>query len=271
MVNAKTKTNERPELSVKRRTSEGTRATRRMRTTGWIPAVVYGKSIQPFSVAVDHKQFIQLIHTKGGEHALINLKVVDESNGSTPQPEQASSRPAKQAKAKDAPTGRWEKPVLVKMMHYHPVDGHILHVDFHAITLTEKIRVKIDVVLRGEPFGVKEQGGVLEHFLREVEMECLPTEIPDDFTYDISAIKIGDTIHVSDLTVPSTAKMITEAEGAIASVQEPRKDEPEEPTETPSEPEVIREKKEEGEEQAKGPGGKGESGEGKARDSKDKA
>jgi large subunit ribosomal protein L25 len=138
--------------------------------------------------------------------------------------------------------------VLIKQIQQDPVHGEITHVDFHAIILSEQIRVKVPVVLKGEPVGVKQDRGVLEHFLREVEVECLPTAIPKDIEHDVSQMKIGDTLHLKDLIVPAGSKMMSDPEGVIASVLTPKEEKIEEVTvEAVTEPEVIREKKPEAE------------------------
>jgi large subunit ribosomal protein L25 len=123
------------------------------------------------------------------------------------------------------------------------VDGHVLHVDFHAIALTERLRLKVPVIFKGEAVGVKQEGGLLEHFLREVEVECLPTEIPEHVEFDVSPLKIGDTVHVCDLIAPKQARITSDPAGIIASIQQPKVEKVEEEA-APTEPEVIREKKE---------------------------
>ena len=109
--------------------------------------------------------------------------------------------------------------------------------------MAEGLRVKIPVVLKGEDVGVKQDGGMLEHFLREVEIECLPTEIPVSVEVDVSALKIGDTLHVRDLPPPKHTVVTSDPAGVIASVQKPKEEKPEEAAAGPAEPEVIREKK----------------------------
>lgn len=210
------------ELTIKKRAPSGKRPVRRLRTEGVIPGVVYGRNMEPVPVVVDYKALNKILHSKAGEHALIRLKLEGAS---------------------------WEKAALVKAVQHHPVNGHVLHVDFHAVTLTERLKVKVPVVLKGEPVGVKQEGGLLEHFLREIEIECLPTEIPASVEFDVSNMKIGDTIHVRDLTPPANTKITTDLEGAIASVQKPKEEKPEEEP-APTEPEVLREKKPEAEEAA---------------------
>jgi len=221
---AKAKGGVQQELTVKRRPAAGTRPVRRLRAGGEVPGVVYGRDMEPVSVTVDQKALVKMLRSKAGEHALVQLRL---EGGAS-----------------------WEKPALVKAVQHHPVHGHVLHVDFHAIVLTERLKVKVPILLRGEPVGVKQDGGILEHFLREIEVECLPTEIPAGVEFDMSAMKIGETLHVRDLAPPSNTRITSDPEGAIASVQTPKAEKPEEEASAITEPEVLREKKEEGDAQA---------------------
>ena len=223
----KTKTGIQQTLTVQKRDSFGTSRSRRLRRKGVVPGIVYGKSTEPLAVSVNARELGKLLHAKAGEHALVTLRLAD--------------------------GGAWEKPALVHAIQHHPVDSHILHVDFPTIVLTERLRVRVPVVLRGEPVGVKQDGGILEHFLRDVEVECLPTEIPAHVAFDVTALKIGDTIHVRDLVGPQNTRITSEPEGVIASVQTPRAEKPEEAAAAVTEPEVIREKKEEAEPAAEAP------------------
>ena len=206
---------------------------RRLRREGLVPGVVYGRELEPLPVAVNHRELVKLLHSKTGEHALVTLRMAG----------------AKGAKG-------WEKPVLVKAIQHDPLDGHVVHVDFHAILLTERLRVGVPVVLKGDPVGVKQDGGTLEHFLREVEVECLPTEIPASVEFDVSALQVGEAVHVRDLVPPRNTQITSDPSGVIASVQMPKEERPEEAAAAVTEPEVLREKKEEGEpasgEEAKG-------------------
>jgi len=230
------KTTERPQLNAQARPQTGTRAARRMRKQGLMPAVLYGKSIEPTAITVSRRDVIRLLHARAGEHGLLTLNV------------EAAGEKA------------LEKPVLIKHVEHDPVSGEVRHIDFQAIVLTEEIRVKVPLLLKGDPVGVKQDGGILEHFLREIEVACLPTAIPAQVEHDISAMKIGDTLHVRDLAAPAGAKILEDAEGVIASVQAPREEKPEEAAaETVAEPEVLREKKPEAEAAAEG--GKGEKAE----------
>lgn len=231
---------QRERLTVTRRSMSGTRPVRRLRATGVVPGVVYGKEMESIAVVVDQKALTKLLHSKRGEHALVTLRLDDPAS--------------------------WEKPVLVKAIQHDPVDGRVVHVDFQAIVLTKRLRVKIPVLLKGEPVGVKQEGGILEHFLREIEVECLPTDIPASVEFDVSHLKIGDTVHVGELAAPSHAKITSDAEGVIASIQKPREEKPEEAAAAVTEPEVLREKKEE--EVAPGAEAKGEASEAKKPEAK---
>lgn len=223
-------TEERLTLSGVQRGAVGTTSARQLRAQGFVPAVVYGKQTEAMAIAVNGRELIKILHTEAGGHALLTLRIEPARNGAQDGAAERAGKP-------------WERPVLVKTVQHHPVDGRVLHVDFHAIVLTERIRVKIPVELRGEPVGVKEQGGVLEHFLREVEVECLPTDIPKHIEFDVGHFNVGDALHVRDLPPPPEATITSDPEGVVASVLAPREEKVEEEA-AAEEPEVISEKKE---------------------------
>jgi len=129
---------------------------------------------------------------------------------------------------------------LVKDVQYHPVTDKLLHVDFYRISLRDKITVSVAVVVTGESLGVK-KGGILEHILWQVEVECLPTQIPDRIEVDITALNIGDTVHVKDLKLGEGINILTEGEQTILSVVPPTvvKEEEEVAEEKAAEPERI--------------------------------
>ena len=252
---------DRPTLMATTRTVQGSRGVRRLRRAGLIPGVVYGKKTDPLAISVSHHELVKFLHARAGGQGVVTLRV--------------EADPAQPAGAKTGTGGKpWEKPVLIKQVEQDPVRGDIVHIEFHAITLTEHIRVKVPVILIGTPIGVKQDNGVLEHFLREIEVACLPTDIPKEFQFDVSGLKIGDTVHVRDLVVPVGAKITTDLEAVITSVQAPKAEKLEEAAPEVAEPEVIREKKpEEGEaggeaEGAKKPEGKKEEAKGKKEEAK---
>jgi large subunit ribosomal protein L25 len=202
----------------------------KVRQNGFVPAVVYGEGKSAVSLKIERSRLIKFMHAHhGGENVVITLRFPKEK-------------------------GAEERPVLISEMQKHPVSDEILHVDFHEISLTERVEVKVPVEVKGESAGVKQDGGVLEHVLWEVEVECLPTQIPEKIEVDISALKIGDDVHVKDLKAPEGVEIKHDPESLVVAILAPREEEPvlEEAAEgegASAEPELIKkEKKEEGEE-----------------------
>ena len=192
-----------------------------LRQKGFNPAVVYADGKKATPVKVSHSELLRLVHHHRIEGVVINLKLKDDKSKS--------------------------RACLIKEIQYDPVHGDIIHVDFNEISLTKVIKVNVPVVAKGEPAGVKQEGGSLEHILWEIEIECLPTDIPKEIEVDVSQLKIGDSIHIKDLTVPLKIKVLNDPTAIVLSVAAPMKEEvaaaPIEGEET-QEPEVIKEKKE---------------------------
>ncbi len=157
-------------MQVETRSEMGTGAVRKVRAAGMIPGIVYGHGEEPVAVQADDLQFRALISRISVENTLIDLKVGD----STP------------------------KPVLIREIQRHPYRPRILHVDFFEITAEEKIKVGVPVRLEGTPSGVR-NGGILQVIRYELEVECLPEDIPSLFEVDISEMDIGDSLHVIDV------------------------------------------------------------------------
>ncbi|MGE5197267.1 MAG: 50S ribosomal protein L25 [Deltaproteobacteria bacterium] len=200
-----------------------------LRGKGFIPAVLYGEGKTSLSLKVSHHELMGLIHHYRLENAIINLKIKDD----------------KKAKPRSC---------LIKETQYDPVTGDILHVDFNEISLTKTIKVNVPIVPKGEPAGVKQEGGSLERVLWEIEVECLPVDIPKEIEIDVSNLKMGDSIHVKDLAIPANVKVLSNPEAIVVQVVAPIKEEvPVEAAvegEEKKEPEVIKEKKEVPEEEA---------------------
>lgn len=209
------------------RTGYGKQANRRLRKDEFIPAVVYRRGKETVSLKVARRELARVLKTGKGENVLIALTVKD-----------------------DVKAGRV---VIVKELQHDPVRGEVIHVDFHEISLTERLKVNVPVKTKGEAIGVKQDGGILEHVLWEVEAECLPTEIPDQIEVDISLLKIGDTIHIKDLPVPKGVQILQDPEQTVFVVKPPAAEVvPAEAVvaEEAAEPEVITERKpKEGEEE----------------------
>ncbi len=209
-------------LEVEPREELGKNKVSHLRQVGFIPAVIYGEGKDSHAIKVSHKQLLGLIHQHRLENMVINVKIKDD----------------KKHKARSC---------LIKEIQYDPVKGDIIHVDFNQISLTKVIKVNVPVVAKGEPIGVKQEGGSLEHILWEIEVECLPTDIPKEIKVDVSQLKIGDAIHIKEIILPPNVKVLNDAEATVLSVAAPVKEEiPVAPVEGEEklEPEVIKEKKE---------------------------
>lgn len=210
------------------RDSRGKNNARRMRTQGQVPAVVYGGKNAAETVAVNAKQVANILRSATGHNTIFTLKL---------------------------PSG--ELQAMVKDWQVDPVKGRLLHVDLLRIAMDVRMIVKIPVHTFGEPQGVKLQGGIFEMVTREIEIECLPVDIPTEFKVDVSNLMIGDQLRASDVPLdPQKIKLMTDPVRVIAHVVALREEE-EKPAEavaaegaTPAEPEVIKKgkKEEEGEE-----------------------
>lgn len=196
-----------------------------LRNKGFVPCVIYGGGKETSPLKIERSRLIKFMHAHhGGENVVVTLRVVK------PGQEQVRERPA-----------------IVGEIQLHPVDGDVLHMDFHEVSLTEQIEVKVPIEGQGEPAGVKQEGGTLEHILWEVEVECLPTQIPQKFEVDLTQMKIGDEIHVKDLLVPEGVVIKHDPQALVFSLVPPYKEEiltPEVSEEAESlEPEVIKKEK----------------------------
>ncbi|MCS6886100.1 MAG: 50S ribosomal protein L25/general stress protein Ctc [Acidobacteriota bacterium] len=203
------------------RTKTGSAESRRLRRRGLIPATVYGDHKAPVSVAVEAKQITFILRSESGHNTIFKLQTED----------------------KETTT------VIIKDWQLDPVKGKLIHADFYRVSMTEKTRVKVPIHLVGEPFGVKNEGGLLDHPIREIEIECLPTEIPEHIDVDISRLRIGDHIYAKDVKLPAGIRLLTSPEQAIAAILGHRVSEAlTTATSEPAEPEVIKKGKVEKEE-----------------------
>jgi|SRR6185436_10509125 len=174
-----------------RRQGLGKGGARKARAAGQIPGVLYGHGDDPVAVAVGSRDFEVALRTHKGGNPLVNLDL-----------------------------GGSEFTALIRDVQYDPISHAILHLDFHHISLTEKIVVEVSVHLIGVPTGVKDGGGILEHILRTVEVRCLPTQIPSSIDGNVEALNVGDSLHVRDLVVKDV-EMLTDADTTIATVVAP--------------------------------------------------
>ena len=207
----------------------GKNEARRMRVAGRIPAVVYGGGGPSIPVAVDPRKVVEILRSEAGHNAIFTLEI----------------------------RGKAPARVMLRDWQVEPLAGRLLHVDMVRVALDTKLRVKVPIQITGEAQGVKVQGGIFEFLLREVEIECLPDDIPDHIVVDVTELMIGKTLRVSDLPPNEKLKFLTVAGRAVAHVVTLKAEEEEKPAEvvaeaTPAEPEVIKKGKaetEEGEEE----------------------
>lgn len=183
-------------IEVQPREATGSRSSRRLRRSELVPAIVYGGGRDSVSIQVPRKALLELFKKAGSEHAVFLLKL--------------------------AGSGK-ERHCMVREVEVDPVTREVVHVDFQRIDLKSKVRVEVPIELVGVPEGVKNEGGVLDFVIRQVEVECLPAEIPHHLELDVSALHVGQHAEAKDLAVPAGVELQVEAERVIAGVSAARK------------------------------------------------
>lgn len=206
-------------IKVTPREETGKSAAKKLRAKGMLPAVVYGESLEPQPITLDSKELKSAIHTDAGQNVILNLQLEGAKKG------------------KDATA-------IIREIQRDPIKGNLLHADFLKIALDEKIQATVPVVIVGEAPGAKE-GGILQHGLWEIQVECLPTDIPEHLEIDVSNLGIGEAIRVGDLRTSEKVHILTHAEETAVSVVPPRVEVAPPPVAEVVEPEVIGEAKEE--------------------------
>ncbi|MBD3290702.1 50S ribosomal protein L25 [candidate division KSB1 bacterium] len=202
-------------LKAQSRTETGKKAIRKMRREGMIPGIYYAHDQKSIPLLFDSVHLNQIV---GSESGLIDLKI----------------------------DNKRARKIIIKEMQFDPVSSKLLHIDVMGVKLKEKINIEVPIHLLGEPIGVKEEGGVLNHSLHEIEISCLPLDIPEHIEVDVSDLALGDSIHVSDLTIEK-AEIVTEPDILVANVATVRAI-----VEEPVEAELELEEGEEPEEEAEG-------------------
>lgn len=208
---------ERVTLAVEKREKSGKGGARSLRRSGIIPAILY-KGGSSLPVQLSEKELSRFISKTAGEQVIVNLKFPDDT-----------------------------KQAIVKDYQIDPVMGNLLHVDFQEISATQAIRVMVHVVIKGEAIGVKRDNGVLQHGLREIEIECLPDKIPGHIDVDVTNLGLGQSVHVRDLKLEEGIKVLTDPDEVLATVTAV-KEEVAAPAAVPAEtvePEVIKKGKKE--------------------------
>jgi large subunit ribosomal protein L25 len=214
-------------VEAKVREERGKNAARRRRLAGEIPAVVYGGKEAAVAVSVSARQIASILHSESGHNTIFTLKVA----------------------------GKGESKALLKDWQVDPVRGSLLHVDLLRVAMDVRMRVKVPVHTFGEPEGVKLQGGIFETVTREVEIECLPADIPDEFRVDVSHLTIGKHLRAGDIPLEGQKmQLVSDPQRVIAHVVALKKEEEVVPAEAavapveaapPAEPEVIKKGKKE--------------------------
>lgn len=182
-------------IEVSQREETGKNANRRLRASGFIPAVVYGGGRDSVPIQVEKKVIHDLLRQEGGEHAVFLLKLA--GSGAS-------------------------RHTMVRDVEIHSVSRQIIHIDFQRVVMTEKVKVLVSIELLGTPEGVKNEGGVLDFISREVEIESLPGDLPAKLTLDVSSLEIGDHLEAKDLEIPEKVELMEEPGRVIVSVAHSR-------------------------------------------------
>jgi large subunit ribosomal protein L25 len=199
-------------LVVKIRGGVGKSAAKKVRKEGAIPAILYGKETGPIPIAVNLVDFKKALSTEAGENTLLELHIKRDTEEIT-------------------------KLALLRDIQFDYLTSRPIHFDFQEVLMKEKLTVKVPVKIVGKAYGVKDEHGILEEILREIEIECLPADIPNSFEVDVTQLGIGDSIHVSDLAVSENITILHDPDETIITIISPTVEKVEE-VEVPAEAEV---------------------------------
>jgi large subunit ribosomal protein L25 len=181
-------------ITAEGRDARGKNEARRLRAKGSMPAVVYGGSEGATAVAISPKELSRILHSKTGHNTIFNLNLPGDTVGNT------------------------ATPVMIVDWQFDPIKDSLLHADLKRIDLSKRIVVKIPVVTHGDPKGVKLQGGIHEIVTREIEIECLPDEIPEQFDVNVAELMIGQTIRVAEIPLSGSMKLLSSSDAVVSHV-----------------------------------------------------
>ena len=208
-----------PKLKAHKRTLLGRNAIKQIKEKGLVPGVIYGSNQTPTPLQVDNRELSTVLAHASSEHILVQLEIVDGDQSTN-------------------------KLALIQEVQHHPLKRGLIHVDFQAVSATEKITSSVPIETVGEALGVRTFGGLLEHSLRSLEVQCYPQDLPAVVRVDVTNLNIGESLHVRDIQLPSGVEAITDVNLTAVSVVESRVgEEVTETAEQPTAPEVIGEKK----------------------------
>ncbi|MBI3813276.1 MAG: 50S ribosomal protein L25 [Nitrospinae bacterium] len=183
------------QLNVKEREALGKSGVKKIRKGGFVPAILYGgKSSIP--LMINSKELIKALETAAGKNAILNLKF-----------------------------GEREYTAVVKDLQKHPLRREIVHADLMEVSMDREIKIKVKLKLLGEPVGVKQKGGILSQQMWEIRLSCLPANIPNEITVDVSNLDVGDAVHIRDILTGEGIKMLEAPDATVASVKMPKAEE----------------------------------------------
>jgi large subunit ribosomal protein L25 len=201
---------------------------KKLRDTGRVPAVIYGRQAKPQNLEINAKEIGELIHHSASENLLVDLSVENDA--------------------------RAKRLALVQEIQHHPLDGKVLHVDLHEVAENEKVIIQVPVETVGEAAGVKNSGGVLEHVLFKLRVRSLPKDLPEQIIIDVSHLELGKAVHVGEVKAPAGVEILGDKSMPVVTVALPRTEEEEAAATATTEAvsagdvEMLKEKKEDGEE-----------------------
>ncbi|MEJ0091756.1 MAG: 50S ribosomal protein L25 [Limisphaerales bacterium] len=172
---------------------------KKLRASGRVPATIYGRQAKPQNLEVNSKEFADLLNHSASENVLVDLSVESDA--------------------------RSKRLALVQEIQHHPLDGKVLHVDFHEVAEDEKVTVQVPVETTGEAVGVKTGGGTLEHILFKVKVRSLPKNLPEQIILDVTALEIGKSIHLGDIKAPEGVEILGDKHITVVAVSAPRAEE----------------------------------------------
>ena len=198
----------------------------KLRAAGRVPATIYGRQAAPQNLEVVSEEIANLLNHSASENLLVDLSVVSDA--------------------------RSKRLALLQDVQHHPLTGKVIHVDFHEVAENELVTIFVPVETVGEPAGVKNGGGSLEHILHKLKIRCLPKDLPEQIVLDVTALEIGKSIHIADIVPPAGVQIMGEKTRTVVAVAAPRAEEEAATTGAPAagDVEMTKEKKEEGAEGA---------------------
>ncbi|MEI9865796.1 MAG: 50S ribosomal protein L25 [Limisphaerales bacterium] len=170
-----------------------------MRASGRVPATIYGRQAKPQNLEINSKEFADLLNHSASENVLVDLSVENDA--------------------------RSKRLALVQEIQHHPLDGKILHVDFHEVAEDEKVTVQVPVETSGEAVGVKTGGGTLEHVLFKLKVRSLPKNLPEQIVVDVTSLEIGKSFHIGDIQAPEGVEILGDKHITVVAVAAPRTEE----------------------------------------------